>query len=381
MTSASDPKPRASAIDERPELLDAMVRDAKGQPGIYQPGPYWKSKTRAAVRQIRRHGLSEFRGYESGVGTSFTDCVTVDVRTSLDTPRGRPLKFLLDRVFPLSTVMRAQVTLTRGYAEDWIALTAARTLESAETRDLLARYDVPDSLLGGCVATANVGGRDVSIQYLRALQVIDRARRHVALDEARSLFEIGGGFGANVHLQLQLFPKLRKVVYLDVPPNLYVGTSYLRTLYGDAVRDYLETRRADRIAFRDDDSLEIVAICPWQIEALDLEVDLFWNAHSFLEMPWDVVTNYADKVMGLRGAAETSIVLAAYGGGASNVIDPDRLPTAFPGREFSASSFWMLGWPNPARSTPEHGSLEVSLFVSPGAGVGVLAERPATPAS
>jgi len=343
-----------------------MVSDAKGQPGVYQPGPYWKSKTQASIRQIERHGLSGFRGYESGVGTSFTDCVPVDLRTSLDTPRGRPLKYVLDHVFPFSRVMRSQVELTRGYAEDWIALVAARTLESAETRDLLDRYEVPDSLLGGCVATARVDGRDVSIHYLRALQLIDRAARDLALDDVRSLFEIGGGFGANVHLQLELFPKLRKVVYLDVPPNLYVGTSYLRTLYGRAVRDYLETRRTDRIAFRDDDSLEILAICPWQIEALDLSVDLFWNAHSFLEMPWDVVRNYADKTLELGNGAETGIVLVAYGGGSSDVIEPARLPTAFPGREFSASTFWMLGWPNPARSDPERGSLEVSLFVSPG---------------
>ncbi len=132
------------------------------------------------------------------------------------------------------------------------------------------------------------------------------------------------------------------------------------------MRDYLETRETDRIAFRDDDSLEIIAICPWQVEHLDLSVDLFWNAHSFLEMPWDVVTNYADRVLALPGGASTNIVVAAYGGGSSDVIDPARLPGAFPGRDFTASRFWALGWPNAARSDPERGSLEVFMFVCRG---------------
>jgi putative sugar O-methyltransferase len=352
-------------VDECPGLLDAIVRDAASQPGIYQPGPYWKTKTRAAVRQIERHGLSGFRGYESGVGTSFADNVFVDMRTALDVGRWRPLKFLFERVFPFSTVMSGQVALTRGYAQDALALTAARVAESAETHDLLTRYEMPYSLLGGCVATADIEGRPVSLHYLRLLQLIDRVSAQVPLDQARSLFEIGGGFGVNVHLQLELFPKLRKVVYLDIPPNLYVGSCYLRSFYGSAVRDYSETRSLDRIAFKDDDSLEILAICPWQIEALDLDIDVFWNAHSFVEMPWDVITNYARRVLALGEGGDTSIVLATYGGGGSDTVPPERLPTAFPGRTFSANEFWLLGWPIATRSDPERDEVSrISLFVS-----------------
>ena len=94
---------------------------------------------------------------------------------------------------------------------------------------------------------------------------------------------------------------------------------------------------------------------------------MFWNAHSFLEMPSDVVSNYASKVLGLPGTEETSLGLGAYHGGATNVLDVGALPAAFPGREFSGEEFWVLGWPNPARSDPEHESLRTSLFVSPGA--------------
>jgi putative sugar O-methyltransferase len=360
-----DATPTPMSIEECPELLDAMVRDGAKQAGLYQPGPYWKTKTRAAASQIKRLGLNGFRNFKSGVGTSFADNVFVDMRSALDAGRGRPVKFLFEHVFPFSTVMNGQVALTRGYAQDALALTAARVGESAETRDLLSKYEMPYSLLGDCVATTDFEGRPVSLHYLKLLQLIDRVGRHAPLDQARSLLEIGGGFGANVHLLLELFPKLRKVVYLDIPPNLYVGSCYLRSFYGSAVRDYRQTRLLERVEFKDDDSLEIIAICPWQIEALDLSIDVFWNAHSFVEMPWGVVKNYAKHVLSLGKDGEMCVALASYGGGGPDTIAPERLPTAFPGREFAADEFWLLGWPIATRRDPERDEVSrISLFVS-----------------
>lgn len=342
-----------------------MLRAARGQPAVYQPGPFWKRKARAAVRQIERHGLDDFRGESSGVGTSFADNLYVDFRTTLDTGLARPLKFVLDRVFPFSNAMTAQVEVTRSYAHEQVALAATVVAADPRTTDLLNRYEMPDSTLGGCVATVDVGGRPISLHYINLLQVIDEASRSVPLATARSLFEIGGGFGANVHLQVELFPRLRKIVYLDVPPNLYVGTSYLRAIYGDAVRDFLETGSLDRITFRDDDELEILAICPWQIEALDVEVDTFWNANSFVEMPSDVVHNYARRVLALPRSDQTSIVLATYGGGGEDTIPPSELPAAFDGRDFTADRFWVPGWPLRGEVVPDQGaSRERYLFTS-----------------
>ena len=150
-------------VDECPGLLEAMVRDAASQPGIYQPGPFWKTKTRAAVRQIERHGLSGFRGYESGVGTSFADNVFVDMRTALDAGRGRPLKFLFERVFPFSTIMSGQVALTRGYSQD--ATRLDHSPRRRECRDPWSPHQVRNArfefwLLGWPIATRSDPERD-----------------------------------------------------------------------------------------------------------------------------------------------------------------------------------------------------------------------------
>ena len=53
-----------------------------------------------------------------------------------------------------------------------------------------------------------------------------------------SLFEIGGGYGANIHFLLTNFPNIKKILYLDVVPNIYVGTEYLRNHYKEKVKDY-----------------------------------------------------------------------------------------------------------------------------------------------
>ncbi len=62
-------------------------------------GPYWKAKTSAAAREINRHGLADFRGYTSGVGTSFAEHAHVDIRPTLGTSlRGSALQFVLARM-------------------------------------------------------------------------------------------------------------------------------------------------------------------------------------------------------------------------------------------------------------------------------------------
>ena len=75
---------------------------------------------------------------------------------------------------------------------------------------------------------------------------------------------------------------------------------------------------------------------------------MFWNGDSFIEMPRDVVTNYAARVLALPGSSRTKIVLATYGdwtddGGIQDTLPPDELPTFFPGREFVKSEFLKVG--------------------------------------
>jgi hypothetical protein len=86
------------------------------------------------------------------------------------------------KTLPLSKIFDDQVALTRGYAREVIALRGAFVGEAELTRELLRRYSVPDSLIGGCVAACTIDGRPISLHYLKTLQLTDRVRRLVPLE-------------------------------------------------------------------------------------------------------------------------------------------------------------------------------------------------------
>ena len=77
---------------------------------------------------------------------------------------------------------------------------------------------------------------------------------------------------------------------------LYVGTQYLKQFYYDEVMDYLQTREKKKIKLSSNDQRQIIAICPWEIEKIDVDIDLFWNSNSFQEMTRDMVINYIQHI-------------------------------------------------------------------------------------
>ena len=66
-------------------LLKSLINDEKKNAGkLYSAGPYWDYKNLKTINQIKKKGISKFRGYNSGVGTSFTDNLVVDIRNELN---------------------------------------------------------------------------------------------------------------------------------------------------------------------------------------------------------------------------------------------------------------------------------------------------------
>lgn len=335
---------RNMPIADDPALLRLMIADAESQPDIYQPGPHWRRKTKNALNQIRRSGLADFRGCSSTIGLSFTDSVYVDVRHDLSSGIRKPFKFLFESVFPFKDIFSAQVSLTKSCEGE------ARRLknillgsDNPRVRELLGRYTMPPSLAGGCMDYVEIDGNRISTHYLNLLHQLDRLGQKCGFSGATSLFEIGGGFGSNVHILLENYPRLKKVVYLDIPPNLYVGTQYLKSIYGDSVLDYRQTRHLDVIQFAEHDRIEILAIAPWQIERLNVSVDVVYNAHSFVEMPQSVVSNYAGWLAKLPGFESTTVAMITYDNfDLRTTFDPEMLVEFFPTKRFDRSTFQVL---------------------------------------
>ena len=158
--------------------------------------------------------------------------------------------------------------------------------------DLIKKYKFENTTNFGCVQKIIYQDKEYSISYLNMAYRVDILSKKFFFDKIKSFFEIGGGFGANIHFLITNFPNIKKIVYLDIVPNIYIGTQYLKSFYNDSVKDYLSLSNINQISFSNNDDLEILCIPPWQIEKLNVEIDHFHNAASFVEMPKNIIENY-----------------------------------------------------------------------------------------
>ena len=291
-------------------LLNALVTDEKKyKNNFYSPGPYWNYKAKKILYWLKRKGLNQFRGLHSGVGTSYADNIVVDFRNELGA-KGRFLA-LITRLPLLKKLYDLQVQSTIDITKETIRRKAIFYENNEKIKYLLSKYKILNSTEFGCVSKFKINGNEYSFHYLNLCERIDIISNKIDYKKIVSILEIGGGFGANIHLLLTNFNNIKKIIYLDIVPNLFVGTEYLRFFYKDAVKDYNFLKNKKNITFSDNNDLEILCIAPWQIENISCLIDHFHNAHSFQEMPKDVVKNYVKYI--LKIVKNNSVSLVAYG--------------------------------------------------------------------
>jgi len=161
---------------------------------------------------------------------------------------------------------------------------------------LLNKYKFVNTTEFGCIKKMSLNNKEYSIHYLNMANRIEQLSNKFNFKTINSFFEIGGGFGSNIHFLITNFPNIKKIIYLDLVPNVYVGTEYLRFHYKENVKDYTCYNNEEKITFSNDNNLEIICIPPWKIEKLDVQIDHFHNAASFVEMPDVVIKNYCKYI-------------------------------------------------------------------------------------
>jgi putative sugar O-methyltransferase len=285
-------------MENKIELLDLMLGDQNAQPEIYRPGPYWREYQQRIRDAIRKNGIEKFRS-DAMVGKGYADSPLIDA-SHVWPPgswRGR-LMLSMAKLPVVRSMLADQRKISIGQrkrAKQYIG--AYYELNFGDwLREMITKYELPDTTKSGCIETIEIDGKEIATIYVNFLMNIYNYTQQVDFSKVTTMFEIGGGFGGNVHLLQSMFPNIRKVIYLDIPPMLYVGTQYLRQFYGDSIVDYSQNRSQEKICFKNDDSREILCICPWQIEKLDISADLFWNCASFSEMTPAIVGNYAKHI-------------------------------------------------------------------------------------
>lgn len=277
------------------KLLDTLVADEKvNDKKLYSSGHYWNYKNKRTLSELKKKGLTEFRGSSSGIGTSFADNYATDIRDLLNFKGRVASKFLS---LPLvSKIFKSQINLTKTYLKSNLENLAIVYKNNFAVQYLIKKYKFNETTKFGCLSKFNYQDKEFSVHYLNMAHRIEHLSESFNFEKITSFFEIGGGFGANIHFLLTNFMNIKKVLYLDIVPNIFIGTEYLRYHFKERVKDYLLFKDKKEISFEDNEKLEIICIPPWEIEKVNVTIDHFHNAASFVEMPQKVVKNYVKYV-------------------------------------------------------------------------------------
>jgi len=307
-------------------LLDELIKDEKKiNRALYSSGPYWDYKNSRAIIEIKKKGLKDFRGITAGIGTSFADNLVLDIRNEFNI-KGR----IVGKIFSLpvlNKIFNGQLNVTKDHLNSFIRNQAIVYRNDKNVQNLISKYKFENTTDFGCIRAFEFLNKNYSCHYLDMADRIDKLSKTFNFKSIKKIFEIGGGFGANIHFLIKNYPNIKKILYLDVVPNIHVGTKYLKYHFGEKVKDYLELRNLDKINFSKNDDLEIMCIPPWLIEKVETEIDHFHNAASFVEMPEMVIKNYMHFIKKFK---TKEISLISYGDfDSQTTFNPERLNEFF----------------------------------------------------
>jgi putative sugar O-methyltransferase len=136
------------------------------------------------------------------------------------------------------------------------------------------------------------GGQNASQDLANSLIEYYSIREGVAFERCKRVLEIGGGYGRNAYVIMELHPGIQYTM-VDIPPALYVAQRYLSSVFGRRrvfpVREFAAYEEIQ-------DELEqssIVFLLPHQLAKMpDRRFDLTLNISSFGEMTREEIDYY-----------------------------------------------------------------------------------------
>ena len=94
---------------------------------------------------------------------------------------------------------------------------------------------------------------------------------------------------------LNNFKKLKKIIYVDMSPNLVVGTEYLRKFFKDSIIDYSDVREKEIFNFQNNDKLEIICIPPWKLNKIHDRMPIILSQNEGENYINDYNSSYLDQ--------------------------------------------------------------------------------------
>lgn len=211
-----------------------MMTDLKKQSTINQFGEYWTNYSENIIINIQKYGLADFRS-NIKIADGFCDVLNID-----------PFHNKNDRLLKNKIKNFISINLVKNYIiKKFICEPYSRLVNDYKDAYILSESKYIELKYGdkinyfldkhSNISTTNYTPSDyiffhgikIGKSYLNSILAYKfLSNKNIA--NCKVMMEIGGGFGANVHVILSVFPNIKKVIYVDIPPILYIGTQYLK---------------------------------------------------------------------------------------------------------------------------------------------------------
>jgi len=326
---------RADAgLKDDPALLDLLMRHQGAQDEVFQPGPYWRRYSERSARELASAGVGRFRSNPL-ISKGFVDVPVADPFDVIPTESRTYRFYALLRRLPLvdrhvleryRQQLRAAFSDYSAVREELYRLKFSHVLK--EYGDVLGQMD---TLAGDCRVGMTLDGTSISLTHIEQLNRVINLRDAINLDDSERFIEIGGGFGVNAQITLALFPNIKTLLYVDIPPMLYVATQYLKAIFGaENVYDY-SRYASERPADLDSLTERVLCLPPWCIAESDFSWDVGWNAASMQEMSDKQVDWYIGRLREARARPSATMALILYMSGNAS-LTPERFSDLVQGR-------------------------------------------------
>ena len=292
---------RGIQVPDDPQLLEMMFADMNNGPDIFKPTNYWAVYENRFLPELRTQGLHDFRRRRHSILDAF-GAVDLPMRREINLCRSKLVCNRITRRVPgwlsfvdsINALLNRTLPFDEGISPDdatRLAVERARAMGLPHGARSLEQLDA--SLAGNPLDVIHVEGHAYTtsllgyyVQYAYCCQFVD-------VDRLAVVVELGCGAGKQAEVLKKLHPHLA-LVLIDIPPQLYVGHQYLRTVFPDDCVSYQDSRAYDSLR---PEPGRIYFLGAWQFPLLDqIEIDLFWNSASFQEMEPEIVLHYLRTV-------------------------------------------------------------------------------------
>ncbi|WP_108944058.1 putative sugar O-methyltransferase [Shewanella halifaxensis] len=278
--------------------IEQIISDMHNVESCYKPSHFWQLGAERLQQDLHERGISQFRSFASAL-----DFFVPTYRFSGWINYPGIYQDLLDKNMDiLAGHDKAMLNMQAFLSGRMQAESDYRVYRASENEDYPQTSHFSESSVGMPIEQFEFDGRTFSRSSLNYLMGINFLKQYLNGEAIRNVLEIGGGFGTLGEILLSTSANDCFYLNVDIPPTCIFSSYYLKEVVGhNLVADYSDSKKLNSLNIsKMRETLKAMVICPWQLEEVEGEIDLFVNFISFQEMEPDIVENYLSEVDRLK---------------------------------------------------------------------------------